>query len=453
MDRNELIKKYNVPVPRYTSYPTVPMWQFHETLHHTWPHLVRKTFEESNSSKGISLYVHLPYCESLCTYCGCTQHITKNHTVERSYIDAVLSEWSAYLRLFSEPPHIREIHLGGGTPTFFSPESLSRLMEGLLEQAGNRFYREFSFEGHPNNTTAHHLQALYEKGFRRVSFGVQDFDLKVQTTINRIQPYENVVRVTEQARQIGYHSINFDLVYGLPFQTIAVIRNTFAKVLALRPERIAFYSYAHVPWKRPGQRRYTKLDLPEDAYKRQLYETGRQMLLEEGYSEIGMDHFALEGDELLKAHKAGVLHRNFMGYTVTNTELLIGLGMSAISDAKYAFAQNVKTVKAYQQALADGASLLCNGHVCTERDMEIRRIIRDIICQHATVWGPFDLPSIGQDKLDKLAQMEREGLVQLHENGLRITTAGYAFVRNICQLFDDRHWQAITDGPRYSKSI
>ncbi len=453
MSVRDLILKYNVPVPRYTSYPTVPLWENPSDLAAKWPRIVQSTFEETNKEKGISLYMHLPFCESLCTYCGCFQHITINHAVEKKYIDCLLKEWSGYLELFDEKPEIREIHLGGGTPTFFSPENLNRLVTTILDSSGNKFSREFSFEGHPNNTKRGHLQALYDLGFRRVSFGVQDFDEKIQHVINRIQPYENVERSIKDAREVGYKSVNFDLVYGLPFQTEEIVATTFQKVLDLRPERIAYYSYAHVPWKRPGQRRYTESDLPDNELKRRLYEIGKEMLQGNGYREIGMDHFALPQDDLFIAQQNGQLHRNFMGYTVTNTELLIGLGASSISDAKGAFAQNIKKVKEYENAVESGDSLLTNGHVLSKQDLVIRRLIKSLICNSYASFSGFSLAELPKENLQMLNQMEAEGLLDLNNEEITVTKLGKVFIRNICSAFDLRMAESKTEEPRYSKAI
>lgn len=235
----ELIKKYNVPVPRYTSYPTVPFWDKKEPKHEQWLNTVKRTFDETNQSEGISIYIHLPFCESLCTYCGCNTRITKNHKVEEEYIEALLAEWKIYLSTFNEKPIIRELHIGGGTPTFFSPKNLALFIEQLLKHTVIHSHHEFGFEGHPNNTTKKHLQALYNLGFRRVSYGIQDLDVKVQQTINRIQPFENVKRATDDAREVGYESVNFDLIYGLPYQTKETVTNTISRISELRPDRIA----------------------------------------------------------------------------------------------------------------------------------------------------------------------------------------------------------------------
>ena len=332
-----LISKYNVAAPRYTSYPTVPAWE-QAPSQEQWKELVKASFKKTNSTNGISLYIHLPFCESLCTYCACNMRITVNHKVEEPYIKTVLNEWKLYLSLFDERPKIKELHLGGGTPTFFSPSNLRELISGILETAEVDNQPDFSFEGHPANTTAGHLQTLYNLGFRRVSFGIQDFDPLVQDVINRYQSYEQVESVVEQARRIGYTSVNFDLVYGLPLQKLETIIDTVAQVIRLKPDRIAFYSYAHVPWMRPGQRKFTEKDLPVDEEKRKLYETGLELFRHAGYEDVGLDHFALQSDPLYISMKEKQLHRNFMGYTDKYTELMISLGVSAISDTWNAFA-------------------------------------------------------------------------------------------------------------------
>lgn len=263
MINNNLIQKYNIAGPRYTSYPTVPFWNEEGIAYNDWISTMKRAFDESNATEGISLYIHLPFCEKLCTFCGCHKRITKQHGVEEPYIDTVLKEWELYCDVLQEKPRIKEIHLGGGTPTFFSPENLAKLINGILERAEKCEEYEFSFEGHPNNTTYEHLETLYNLGFTRCSFGVQDYDEKVQKTINRIQPYEKVEAATLNARKIGYNSISHDLVFGLPHQTKEGIIDTINKTKILKPDRIAFYSYAHVPWiKGVGQRGYDENDLP-----------------------------------------------------------------------------------------------------------------------------------------------------------------------------------------------
>ena len=403
---------------------------------------------KANEKCGISLYVHLPFCENLCTYCGCNTRITKNHRVEEPYLLAVLKEWKMYREIMGGKPIIREIHLGGGTPTFFSPENLHRLVYGILEDADIHPKAEFSFEGHPANTTEAHLQTLYDLGFSRLSLGIQDFDPKVQFIIHREQSFEQVKSVTEQARKIGYTSVNYDLIYGLPLQTMEGLINTINLVAQLMPDRIAFYSYAHVPWVKPGQRRFTELDLPGTELKSKLYETGRRMLKIYGYIEIGMDHFALPNDKLCLAEHSGELHRNFMGYTHQHTQLLIGLGVSSISDSWYAFAQNVKVVEEYISLVNDNPELghkgtfaVFKGHILTGDDLIIRKHILNIMCKGGTTWGRQleTCPSLF-GVLERLKPLDDDGLIELDSLGLKVTPLGKRFLRNICMALDARLW-------------
>jgi|SRR5690554_867931 len=435
-----LVSKYNIPGPRYTSYPTVPYWDEAGIDKNDWFETVKKSFTESNSTEGISLYIHLPFCESLCTFCGCNKRITKNHAVEEPYIEAVLKEWEMYLALFDEKPIIRELHFGGGTPTFFSPDSLDKLLVGILSKGVVPKDHSYSFEGHPNNTQKAHLEVMNKHGFERASYGVQDLDLKVQQTINRVQPFANVKKVTDESRETGYNSISFDLVYGLPHQTKDSIRYTVDKVKELMPERIAFYSYAHVPWiKGSGQRGFDENDLPKNEEKRALYELGYQLFLEAGYKEIGMDHFALEHDSMYQSMKEKKLHRNFMGYTASKTKLMIGLGVSSISDSWYAFAQNVKTVEEYYKIIEAGEIPIFKGHKLTAEDLIVRKHILNIMCHFETDWS-MDMAEhpILTKSLNRLKEMEADGLLIVKPNGLMVTEKGKPFVRNICMAFDLR---------------
>ncbi|MBF8149379.1 oxygen-independent coproporphyrinogen III oxidase [Winogradskyella sp. F6397] len=433
-----LITKYNVAGPRYTSYPTVPYWNLESFSLANWKASLQRAFKESNATEGLSLYIHLPFCESLCTFCGCHKRITKRHSVESPYIQAVLKEWSLYLALLETKPIIKELHLGGGTPTFFSAENLNILISGLLENAELAEGYEFSFEGHPNNTTEAHLQTLYDLGFRRVSYGVQDYNLSIQKAINRIQPFENVKRATDLARNIGYTSVGHDIIFGLPFQTEADVIETIEKTKALMPDRIAFYSYAHVPWiKGNGQRGFSEADLPTPASKRQQYETGKQHFEAAGYVEIGMDHFALKSDSLYKAMENKTLHRNFMGYTASKTQAMIGLGVSSISDSWYGFAQNVKSNTEYYRLLEQDIIPVFKGHILNTEDLIIRKHILNLMCNFETAWTDDalvfkELPEV----LIKLKEFESDGLLQFGSKHVVVTEKGKAFIRNICMAFD-----------------
>ncbi len=436
-----LTDKYNVAAPRYTSYPTVPYWSKEPFDQNKWRNAVKGAFDATNSSDGISIYIHLPYCESLCTYCGCNTRITKNHKVEEPYIRAVLKEWAMYRAMFAEKPVIREIHLGGGTPTFFSPENLSVLITGLLEDAIVHEHADFGFEGHPANTSAEHLKTLYDLGFRRLSLGIQDFDPRVQFIINRIQTFQDVKEVTDQARAIGYTSVNYDLVYGLPLQSLESLADTIEKVGLLMPDRIAFYSYAHVPWVKPGQRMFTEKHLPSVAEKRSLYALGREMLSALGYYDIGMDHFSLPGDSLYRAEKEKTLHRNFMGYTHQYTRLMVGLGVSSISDTWDAYAQNVKSVEEYILLINNNELPVVKGHFLCDEDMIIRRHILDIMCKGETHWDFQKQFSFAlEEGLGRMQSLAEDELIEIDSHHLTVTPLGKNFLRNICMALDARLW-------------
>lgn len=435
----ELIRKYNVPAPRYTSYPTVPYWDSKAPSEQQWKESVINSFQIANRTDGISLYIHLPYCESLCTYCGCNTRITVNHKVERPYIDAVLKEWEMYLSIFPDKPNICEIHLGGGTPTFFSAENLSHLLSNIIANGKLCKDAQLSFEAHPANTTREHLEQLYTIGFRRLSLGIQDFDPHVQDVINRKQSEEQVRDITELARKIGYTSVNYDLIYGLPFQTKESVEATVKKVIDLHPDRIAFYAYAHVPWIKPGQRKYSEADLPQMETKLELYDLGRKFLEGAGYTEIGMDHFALQGDELLIAEQQDRLHRNFMGYTTTQSKLLIGLGTSSISDSWFGFVQNIKTVEEYQEAVQQGRFPFFKGHILSHEDLILRKHILNIMCTYKTSWKEEDQQCQSlYEGLERMNEAVADGLVILEPFQLHITEKGKSFLRNVCMALDAR---------------
>ncbi|MEY2692223.1 MAG: hypothetical protein RIT03_613 [Bacteroidota bacterium] len=453
--KTSLLQKYNVPGPRYTSYPTVPYWDEALFTSESWKASVQQSFRESNRTEGISLYIHLPFCESLCTFCGCNKRITKNHAVESQYIAAVLHEWMLYCALFNDRPQIKEIHLGGGTPTFFSVKELEKLITGLFQTADRAANFDFSFEGHPNNTTKAHLQKLYDLGFRRVSFGVQDYSPSVQEAIHRVQPFHNVAKVTFWAREIGYTSVGHDLIFGLPFQTLDDVIDTIEKTKSLAPDRLAFYSYAHVPWiKGNGQRGFKDQDVPKDEAKRTLYEVGKALLFQNDYHEIGMDHFALKSDSLYTAFQQKKLHRNFMGYSHSKTQLMIGLGVSSISDSWYGFAQNVKTIEDYYQALNQNNFPVFRGHQLTAEDLIIRQHILNLMCQFETSWADTglyfnEIPEI----VSQLKEMEYDGLLEFVKQGIRVTEKGKAFVRNICMAFDLRLKRKAPETELFSMTI
>jgi oxygen-independent coproporphyrinogen-3 oxidase len=430
-----LIRKYDQPVPRYTSYPTVPYWK-EEIDIKAWEEKFSEQFHKENLQNGISLYIHLPFCESLCTYCGCNKKITTNHSVEDQYVEAIEKEWKLYRKMMRQTPVIRELHLGGGTPTFFSPKNLQRLLNSILKGSIIHPQHSFSIEGHPNNTTGGHLQVLYQNGFRRISYGVQDMDPEVQRVINRIQPFDNVKKATDTARQIGFTSVNFDLIYGLPLQTLDSIERTINEVLTLRPDRIAFYSYAHVPWTSRAQRLFDESHLPSAAEKIQLYLKGKEILMNAGYVDIGMDHFALPDDELYLASSDGKLHRNFMGYTTQNTGFLLGLGVSSISDIGTGYGQNYKTLHEYYEAIESGSLAIKKGYFLTGEDIAFKKYILSASCKGSVQFNAEHVPLLREYSFELMELLQKDELIVFNDKGLTITAKGHFFIRNICSVFD-----------------
>ncbi|PYS92594.1 MAG: oxygen-independent coproporphyrinogen III oxidase [Acidobacteria bacterium] len=440
-NETELLKKYDVPGPRYTSYPTVPYWETAPTADEWFAGVARRLDEAERADEGASLYIHIPFCRSLCTYCGCNSRITCNTSVGLPYVRNVLSEWALYRKRLerTRPLPISELHLGGGTPTFLAPAELAELTSGILVGADRTPDAEFSIESDPRVTTREHLVTLARLGFTRLSLGIQDFDSRVQQAVNRVQTEAQVRAVTEEARTAGFTSINYDLIYGLPFQTRTSVEQTVESVRRLRPDRIAFYAYAHVPWFKPGQRHFTEADLPGGDEKRALYELGRMMLEAAGYEEIGMDHFALKTDSLWQSARDGKLHRNFMGYTPRHTSPLIGLGVSSISDSWDMFAQNEKVVEEYAARIERGELPTLRGHVLDREDLVLRRHILNLMTRFTTDWSAPELSVPYLDTVhERLTEMNSDGLVRLNEQACSITEAGRPFLRNICMAFDAR---------------
>jgi len=447
-----LLKKYDVPTPRYTSYPTVPYWDFSSIDQNKWQRSVIDTFNSENGE--LCIYIHLPFCENLCTFCACNKRITKNHAVEDPYISTVLKEWQIYRSFLPSIPVIKEIHLGGGTPTFFSPDNLVRLINGITASAIVSDDHEYSIEVHPNYTTEEHLKRLSEIGFNRISIGVQDFDPVIQFAINRIQTFETTKEVVDWARKYNYTSINVDLIYGLPHQTVHSVLHTISLIKKLMPDRIAFYSYAHVPWKSKAQRHYTEADLPSASEKWDIYSTGKSLLEDAGYKSIGMDHFAMPDDKLFIAEAEGNLHRNFMGYTTTKSKLIIALGMSAISASQNAFVQNEKVVEAYENKINEGILPLENGHLLNEEDMIIQQHIHELMCLNKTT---LNSKSLDHDFLisafPKLRTLEEDGLLNLDQDTIHVTTKGKLFIRNICAAIDAQLNKKQISQHTFSKAI
>jgi oxygen-independent coproporphyrinogen-3 oxidase len=436
---SELLKKYDVPGPRYTSYPTILHWTDMPTVDERIESVSESLDLTERHGNGAAIYVHIPFCRSLCTYCGCNSRITASTSVGRAYVKTCLREWDRYRELLNRSQSIplSELHLGGGTPTFLSAAELDELISGILRHTNHTSSADFSVESDPRVTQPEHLSTLFRLGFRRLSLGIQDFDPAVQLAVNRLQTEDQVRAVTEEARALGFSSINYDLIYGLPFQNLRSIEQTIKAVQRLRPERIAFYAYAHVPWVKPGQRHFTEKDLPSGDEKRALYELGCRLLTAEGYREIGMDHFALESDELFQASRTNSLHRNFMGYAPRFVAPLIGLGVSAISDCSDAFVQNEKVLERYEERVGKGEIPIFRGHKLSREDVILRRHVLNLMTRFKTSW---DTPEVYVPYLDSVAErldpLERDELVKLTGKSCEVTEDGRAFLRNICMAFD-----------------
>jgi oxygen-independent coproporphyrinogen-3 oxidase len=430
----DLFAKYDVPAPRYTSYPTVPFWTNSPTTDQ-WIDQLNQAFVDEAAT--CSLYFHLPFCESLCTFCACNTVITRDHGREEGYVELLSTEWNLYL---DRVPALRErallgVHLGGGTPTFFAAENLERILKPILTSTrieNERF--EASVEVHPGHTTRAQLLSLRNLGFTRISIGVQDFDPEVQRLVNRHQPYEVTKSITDIARELGYTSVNYDLIYGLPRQNPDGFRQTVAKTIELRPDRIALYSFARVPWIKPAQRSYKDEDIPVAGEKRALYEIAREMLSQAGYVEIGMDHFALPHDGMAEAQRKHTLHRNFQGYTETRTTVLLGLGVSAISETPGCFHQNEKAFPVYERRVHSGEIPTLRGHLLNEEDKKLR----EQILQFMTRFEVGLLAEQSEDAKLFLRPMIDDGLVEVRNGKLALTERGTPFLRNACMFFDRR---------------
>ena len=449
--RTQLLAKYDVPAPRYTSYPTVPYWSENPTSEQ-WIAALQQTFAD-NPQTAWSLYIHIPFCESLCTFCGCNTFITQNHDNERTYTKAIHQEWESYLaqvpQLKTAP--IRQIHLGGGTPTFFSGKSLKRLLEPIMAMVNlDPAKFEGSIEVGPRVTSREHLEALRELGFQRISMGVQDFNPEVQHLINRIQPYEMTRDLTLLAREVGFESVNYDLIYGLPAQTLDSFRETAVTTINLRPDRIALYSFAFVPWIKKAHRLFTEDDLPKGADKRALYEIARELFLEAGYVELGLDHFALPDDNLYRAYEQGELHRNFMGYTDMRTDILLGLGVSSISEAPTCFHQNEKLISSYKKRALAGEIPTLRGHLLDAEDQQQREQILQFMTQQQVAL--HDEAQV-EDVRGYLAELLHDGLVKIDGWELAMTERGRPFLRNAAMALDMRLRRNKPDTRVFSQSV
>lgn len=436
----DLVQKYNVAGPRYTSYP--PATKFTEEI--TWPELADRILENNRSARDLSLYFHIPFCETLCWFCGCTTVITQNHQQGDAYIDYLDREMAQMQSLLNPNRKAVQLHWGGGSPTFLSPDEIRRLGEKIRRRFPFSPEIEAGVEIDPRRLSRDHVVALKEAGFNRASFGVQDFDPQVQEAIHRIQPRDMTKQALDWARECNFGSINFDLIYGLPHQTTESFSRTLDAVLELQPDRLAVFSYAHVPWVKPAQKILEQKILPSAEVKLDLLKMVIERLTsEDRYQYIGMDHFARPDDELAVAQRARKLQRNFQGYSTRAGADIYSFGMSAISQIPDAYWQNEKDLLKYYGALDVGRSTLARGYFLTEEDKLRRETIMRVMCDLSLNYDEMskilgiNFATHFAAELASLDDLESDGLLRRNEAGLEISDTGRLFIRNIAMRFDN----------------
>ena len=454
----ELLTKFDVAGPRYTSYPTAD--RFVEAVGEPGylQALDQRRTGPAAMALPLSLYVHIPFCESLCYYCACNKIITKHHERSAPYLRYLSKEADLHVQHIGAGQSVSQLHLGGGTPTFFSDDELSELMAMLRRNFNLVPGGEYSIEVDPRTVTAERLSHLARLGFNRLSFGVQDFDPIVQKAVHRVQPAEQVFALVEAARGIGFESINVDLIYGLPKQTPESFDRTLAQVAELRPDRIALYAYAHLPERFKPQRRIIAIDLPGAPNKVAMLARSLAAFEQAGYVYVGMDHFALPNDALAVAKRQGRLHRNFQGYSTQPDCDLIGLGVSAIGKVGATYSQNAKSLEEYQDLLDQGHLPVVRGLAVSRDDLLRRAVIMALMCQGELQFESIELAHLidFQDyfaaELDTLRGMQDQGLVTVSDSAIQVTPMGWFFVRGVAMVFD-KYLQADRTRARFSKII
>jgi oxygen-independent coproporphyrinogen-3 oxidase len=430
-----LLDRHSLPGPRYTSFPTVMHWGA-APPELDWITGLAEVLQKPASRCGI--YVHVPFCQSLCTFCGCNMRLARNHALAGPYVNHLLQEFGLYRqRLALAQLTLGELHLGGGSPNYLPADALDRLLDGILQHCSIGAGADLAIEVDPRNTTREQLQVLRRHGFHRLSIGVQDFDARVLEIVNRVQTEAEVRRLVDTARELGFTSLSFDLIHGLPLQTADSLRATFDIVDSLQPDRISFLPYAHVPWIKQSQRRYTEADLPESSTRQQLYVLGRERMGATGMVEIGMDQYARREDALAVALRGNSLSRNFMGFSASRTDVLIGLGVSAIGDNRRAYAQNEKNLQQYENRLLAGNLPLQRGQSLSGEDRRIRELLWNLLTTSRTTLTPEDLTAHWWPETRiALLDLQRDGLLQLTEVGIQVTQLGRSFLRQIGMAFD-----------------
>jgi oxygen-independent coproporphyrinogen-3 oxidase len=452
----DLIERYGGRGPRYTSYPTA--LQFAESF--TAADYARHAKNSNADSRPLSLYVHIPFCESLCYYCACNKIVTRNAERVESYLGHLYQEITMQSELFDSNRLVKQLHFGGGTPTYLDSGQMCSLFAHLRNafKFDDSEQREFSIEVDPRTVNSESMSLLAELGFNRLSLGVQDFDLQVQTAVNRIQSADDVASLMEDARRNHFKSVSFDLIYGLPHQNVATFDRTLDRVLEMRPDRLAIYNYAHLPARFKGQRMINDHDIPLPATKLGILRHTIEKLGDSDYIYIGMDHFALPDDDLVIAQENGTLQRNFQGYSTHGECDLIGLGVSAIGSIGNAYSQNSTSTKEYE-ALLSGDSLPVKRGIEIDQDDTLRgKVIQELMCYDRLTFSDFDeehdidFRSYFLHELERLEPLAKDGLVQIDDEQISITAKGRLLLRSIAMVFD-RYLNADDDSNRFSKAI
>ena len=455
----DLLQKFDVPGPRYTSYPTAD--RFVEAFgadDYVQALQQRRAGMAKTTAMPLSLYVHIPFCESLCYYCACNKIITKHHNRAAEYLRYLSREVDLHVAHVGKGHVVSQLHLGGGSPTFLSDDEIRELMTMLRRSFTLAPGGEYSIEIDPRTVDDSRLRNLAELGFNRLSFGVQDFDPAVQKAVHRIQPADQVFSLTASAREIGFESVNVDLIYGLPMQTPESFDRTLAQVVDLRPDRIALYAYAHLPERFKPQRRIIAAELPTGASKVSMLSRSLSAFLDAGYVYVGMDHFALPQDALAVAKRQGRLHRNFQGYSTQPDCDLIALGVSSIGRVGATYSQNAKTLEEYYDLLDQGRLPVVRGLAVSRDDLVRRAVIMAVMCQGQVQFESvelaylIDFKSYFASEMNALADLAAQGLVELSENGIQVTPTGWFFVRAIAMVFD-RYLQTDRTRAKFSKII
>ena len=452
----ETLKKYDVSGPRYTSYPTAD--RFVEAFTQDAYMLALEQRRAIAATQPLSIYVHIPFCESLCFFCACNKIVTKHHERSAEYLRYLNREIDLHIEHLGAGQTISQLHLGGGSPTFFSDEELAELMSMLKRNFVFAPGGEYSIEVDPRTVNEQRLKHLADLGFNRLSFGVQDFDPEVQKAVHRIQPAEQVFSLVEAARRYQFESVNVDLIYGLPMQTPESFKRTLAQVVELRPNRIALYGYAHLPERFNPQRRISEYELPAAADKITMLGSALKAFIDAGYVYVGMDHFALPDDDLAIAKRQGRLHRNFQGYSTQPDCDLISLGVSAIGRVGATYSQNAKTIEEYYDHLNHGRFPVVRGLALSRDDIVRRAVIMAIMCQGALEYEAIELAymldfkSYFANEMEALKALEKTDMLVLEEDGLQVTDTGWFFVRAVAMVFD-KHLQTDRNRARFSKIL